>query len=182
MSTYAIGVRNPDGTFSDISSTNPLPISGTTTTTGGATAANQSTELTRLGDVTETSPASDTASSGLNGRLQRIAQNISSLITLITSRIPGPASTGSITPVASSATAVTLKAANTSRKSITIANDSTAILYVLLGTGTVSSTNYSMALAAKSSVASVMTVDNYTGIITGIWASVNGNAMVTELT
>lgn len=35
----------------------------------------------KLGIVTETAPASDTASSGLNGRLQRIAQNISTLIT-----------------------------------------------------------------------------------------------------
>lgn len=36
-----------------------------------------------LGGVTETAPASDTASSGLNGRLQRIAQRITSLIALI---------------------------------------------------------------------------------------------------
>lgn len=41
-----------------------------------STAANQSTLNTRAGDLTETAPASDTASSGLNGRLQRIAQNI----------------------------------------------------------------------------------------------------------
>ena len=34
----------------------------------------------RLGALTETAPASDTASSGLNGRLQRIAQRITSLI------------------------------------------------------------------------------------------------------
>ena len=46
-----------------------------------ATAANQSTSNTRLGDLTETAPATDTASSGLNGRLQRIAQRLSTLIT-----------------------------------------------------------------------------------------------------
>lgn len=58
-------------------------ISGTVSLpTGAATSANQTTELTRLGDVTETAPASDTASSGLNGRLQRIAQRITSLIGL----------------------------------------------------------------------------------------------------
>jgi hypothetical protein len=34
----------------------------------------------KLGSLTETAPASDTASSGLNGRLQRIAQRITSLI------------------------------------------------------------------------------------------------------
>jgi hypothetical protein len=36
----------------------------------------------RLGSLTETAPASDTASSGGNGRLQRIAQRITSLIAL----------------------------------------------------------------------------------------------------
>ena len=35
-----------------------------------------------IGIITETAPAGDTASSGLNGRLQRIAQRISSLIGL----------------------------------------------------------------------------------------------------
>lgn len=36
-----------------------------------------------LGAVTETAPATDTASSGLNGRLQRVAQRLTSLIALI---------------------------------------------------------------------------------------------------
>lgn len=36
----------------------------------------------KLGIVTETAPGTDTASSGLNGRLQRIAQRITSLIAL----------------------------------------------------------------------------------------------------
>ncbi len=36
-----------------------------------------------FGELTETAPASDTASSGLNGRLQRIAQRLSSLIALL---------------------------------------------------------------------------------------------------
>lgn len=36
----------------------------------------------QIGDVAETAPVSDTASSGLNGRLQRIAQRITSMITL----------------------------------------------------------------------------------------------------
>jgi len=57
---------------------------------GDASAANQSTQITaanltntNLGGVTETAPATDTASSGLNGRLQRIAQRITSLIALL---------------------------------------------------------------------------------------------------
>lgn len=63
----------------------PLPSGAATEATlaNVATAANQSTLNTRIGDVTETAPATDTASSGLNGRLQRIAQRLSSLIALI---------------------------------------------------------------------------------------------------
>lgn len=45
-----------------------------------ATEAKQDTQITALGSLTETAPASDIASSGLNGRLQRIAQNITTLI------------------------------------------------------------------------------------------------------
>jgi hypothetical protein len=44
-------------------------------------AVTQSTEdAAQLGSLTETAPASDTASSGLNGRLQRIAQRLTTLI------------------------------------------------------------------------------------------------------
>lgn len=50
---------------------------------GASTSANQASELVLMGAVTETAPASDTASSGLNGRLQRVAQRITSLIALI---------------------------------------------------------------------------------------------------
>jgi len=38
---------------------------------------------TLVGAVTETAPATDTASSGLNGRLQRVAQRLTSLIALL---------------------------------------------------------------------------------------------------
>lgn len=38
---------------------------------------------TKIGSLTEAAPASDTASSGVNGRLQRIAQRITSLIALV---------------------------------------------------------------------------------------------------
>ena len=41
------------------------------------------TDGVTIGAVTETAPATDTASSGLNGRLQRIAQRLTSLIALL---------------------------------------------------------------------------------------------------
>lgn len=54
-----------------------------TKVTGLATAANQTAEAALIGATTETAPVSDTALSGLNGRLQRIAQRLSSLILLL---------------------------------------------------------------------------------------------------
>jgi hypothetical protein len=50
----------------------------------------------RAGDLAETAPASDTASSGLNGRLQRIAQRLTSLIALLPSAIGQSTMSGSL--------------------------------------------------------------------------------------
>lgn len=49
-----------------------------------------------LGAVTETAPATDTASSGLNGRLQRVAQRLTSLIALLPSSIGQKNKAGSL--------------------------------------------------------------------------------------
>jgi hypothetical protein len=51
--------------------------------TGAATSAKQDAEAILVGAVTETAPATDTASSGLNGRLQRVAQRLTSMIALL---------------------------------------------------------------------------------------------------
>lgn len=64
--------------------------------------ASDSPEIALLGGVTETAPASDTASSGANGRLQRIAQRITSLIALFPSSIGQKAKTGSLSVVLAS--------------------------------------------------------------------------------
>lgn len=90
-----------DGTVAVTQSTSPWVVSGTVAATqSGAwsVTANAGTNLntsalalettqtaqnTLIGAVTETAPATDTASSGLNGRLQRIAQRITSLIALL---------------------------------------------------------------------------------------------------
>lgn len=67
----------------------PLPTGAATDTTvaGVTTAVNtlttQSDFDTKAGSLTETAPATDTASSGLNGRLQRVAQRLTSLIGLL---------------------------------------------------------------------------------------------------
>jgi hypothetical protein len=56
---------------------------GTSTGAGRVVTASDSPEIALIGAVTETAPATDTASSGLNGRLQRIAQRLSTLITAV---------------------------------------------------------------------------------------------------
>lgn len=64
----------------------PLPTGASTETTLG-TRLSESDYDTKTGSLTETAPATDTASSGLNGRLQRIAQRITSLIALLPSAL-----------------------------------------------------------------------------------------------
>ena len=87
------------------------------------------------------------------------------------------ASSAALTNVGSSTSSVTLAAANADRNSIVIVNDSTAVLYIKYGsTAAASSYTYKLGAGDTFEMATV-----YTGIITGIWASVNGNARVTEI-
>jgi hypothetical protein len=84
------------------------------------------------------------------------------------------ATTAPTTSVASSTSSVTLLALNTNRKWAAFRNDSTSVAYI-----------------AKSGTASTSSVyrlepqgyqyfDDYTGIVTGIWASVNGFMRIEE--
>ncbi len=63
--------------------TPPAAITGYATETTLAGALTISDFDAKTGALTETAPATDTASSGLNGRLQRIAQRLSSIIALL---------------------------------------------------------------------------------------------------
>lgn len=54
-----------------------------------ATEATLGTTNTSIGATNESAPGSDTATSGLNGRLQRIAQRLTSLIALVPSALTG---------------------------------------------------------------------------------------------
>lgn len=94
------------------------------------------------------------------------------------------AAVGTLSNVAGSASSVTLLAANTARLGFVIVNDSTAILYIKFGT-TASATSFTYELPGNAS--GVYTLEsaarfNYTGVITGIWASATGTARVTEMT
>lgn len=79
----------------------PLPAGAATDATGAA-------GNVLLGPVTETAPTTDTASSGLNGRLQRIAQRLTSIVTLLSgtlavSQTSQPLPTGAASDVTVSA-------------------------------------------------------------------------------
>lgn len=92
----------------------------------------------------------------------------------------GAVSTGTTTSVASQATAITILAANTARYGATVYNDDANALYLLLGTGTVSATVYTVQIPPNGYYEVPF---GFTGILTGLWAADgSGSARVTELT
>lgn len=86
---------------------NALPGLGTAADDASLPVAQSTEGKAQTGSLTETAPATDTASSGLNGRLQRIAQRITSLIALI------PASLGTKSAATSLAVALSTEDAAT---------------------------------------------------------------------
>ena len=93
--------------------------------------------------------------------------------------IQASAATGTKSSVASSGSSVTILAANTARKGAVVYNDSTQILYLDLSGGTASNTAYSVQIPSNGFF-ELPGPTIYNGLITGIWASANGNARVTE--
>jgi len=85
--------------------------------------------------------------------------------------------TQSIVPAVTTSTV--LLAANTVRRGATIFNDSTATLYVNFGATANPTDNYVVPLDSKAYYEVPFA---YTGVISGIWSAVNGNAQIYELT
>lgn len=93
-------------------------------------------------------------------------------------RITGALSSDTHSSVNSSTSSVTLIAANTIRKSLTIFNNSTATLYVCFGT---TATQASAKFPLTAGGFYEMPFNQvYTGVISGIWTSANGNASIYE--
>lgn len=90
----------------------------------------------------------------------------------------GQSTTAAITTVAASATSETILAANANRKGATVYNNSGQKLFL------------SMAASSSATVYTVLLMPNtffelpfnYTGIISGVWSSAQGDALVTEFT
>lgn len=78
--------------------------------------------------------------------------------------------------VSSSASSVTIAAANPSRQGFSVANTSTAILYLSFSTPATTANAFAV-IAANSNYTSPFPVR---GAIYGIWASANGTAQITE--
>lgn len=90
-----------DGVATDVSATNPLPV-----------VMDQSAANALTGAVNETAPGTDTASSGLNGRLQRIAQRLTSLIALFPTSLGAKADSASLAVTQSTQDAARVGATN----------------------------------------------------------------------
>lgn len=89
-----------------------------------------------------------------------------------------PAAKSSVNGAATSTTV--LAAATTRRAGATFFNDSAAILYLDLTGGTATTSSYSVQIPAGGYFE--LPVYEYSGLITGIWASATGAVKVTEFT
>ncbi len=96
-----------------------------------------------------------------------LATDISNSVTLA----PNSASVS----VAASATVVTLAALNANRKTLEITNDGVNVLYIKKG-ASASLTDYTYKLFTNDTGV----IDDYTGVVTGIWDVAVGTAIGTE--
>lgn len=159
LPALATGTNNI-GSITNITGTVSLP-------TGASTSANQTTTNTSLASIDGKLPAS------LGAKSASASLPVA----------PAFAATSTLTNVASSTTSVTLLAANNSRKTVIIVNDSTSDLYIAWSSSAASTGNFSIFLAGKVGNTPAFTSfsgEDYSGQVTGIWASANGNARITE--
>jgi len=138
--------------------------------------------LSSAGTVGSTAPTSANLYGGSDGTNLRAVSvdssgranvNVNGTVTTSDRGTTGEATVTSFT----STTSATLKASNSSRKILTIYNEGAGNLHILYGSGTASTTNYSVKLATGD----YLEVPQYTGQLTAIFASA-GTARVTEIT
>lgn len=146
-----------------------------------------------IGAVNEIAPATDTASSGLNGRLQRIAQRITSLIALVPAALTSSGnfkiavqednttvSSATVGSLASAATSAQLLASTATRKGLIIQNTDANPVYLKYGT-TASATDFTVKILGGDGYWE-MPKPIYTGRIDVIWSADGaGAAQYTEL-
>lgn len=174
----------------------PLPTGAATETTLG-TRLTEADFDTKVGGLTEAAPGSDTASSGLNGRLQRIAQRLTSLIALLPAALVGgrldvnlgaaPAAISTKTALTASAptsgsvgtSSASLVASNANRRGLVLTNRSNN--EVSLGVGATAVAGSGIVLAPGA----VWTMNEYTfttAQINAIASAAASNVGVQEFT
>ena len=209
-SFVGVGALDANGKFSPLqedASQNLLAkiVSGSTTAVTQATAANLNATVVfpSAQSVNATLQAGSANAGGVeifdsggtnklavnsNGSVNTILYNSSAVGIQTTAGgtlLVAPATTATpaaISTPASSASSVTVLAANAARNGYTVCNSSTQILY-LAKAATATTGSYTLALPAAGTVPTCVSEDGltvYRGILTGIWASANGNAVVTE--
>lgn len=94
--------------------------------------------------------------------------------------IPPESTTGTQTSVTAAVTSTSLLASNSNRLGAYFYNDSTAILYLLLSSGTASTSNYTVQIA-PGGFFELPTNPRYTGAIKGIWSAASGSVRITEM-
>lgn len=152
------------------------PVSLTSTTITGTVAVTESgTWVVGSNSATGSAvPANAFMIGGSDGTNLRAAKSL----TDGTLNVVQSATTGTLTQVNSSASSVTVLASNVARKGATFYNNSTQILYLAFGS-TSSTTAFTVPLASGTFFEMP---SGYNGVVSGIWASANGNCIVTEIT
>jgi hypothetical protein len=140
-----------------------------------------------LGAKADTAWDGSTSAPSLVGIFKSIRALLAGTLTIqgIANGVPQPVvtavpTTSAVTNVSSVATATAgnLLAANVNRKRYSLFNDSTAVAYVLEGSGIASATNYSYQIQAGG----YFNTTEWGGAVSAAWASANGAARVTEYT
>lgn len=180
-----ISIRIPGsgGSVAGGTATNPVRTDPTGTTTQPVSAASLPLPT---GAATETTLASRLADATFTARINTLGSKTSANSTPVViasdqaaiATLTPTSATATRSDVASSATSVTVLASNASRKGAIIFNDSTKILYMKFGT-TASATDFTVKMMPGDYYEIPF---GFTGRLDGLWASVNGNARVTELT
>jgi hypothetical protein len=172
-SVDAIVATMPTGALGPVNNTLPktlMAIAGTTAPSSSGVLTNNSSWL---GD---TSRSSAQLSDGMFSWRKATVSAAGALKADVSQSV---SATSTMTSVASSASSVSLLASNLNRKMLTVFNDSTAVLYLAEGS-TASITAYTAQIPAGAFYEAAQPIP--TGAISGIWASANGNARITERT
>ena len=162
-----------DGVFTKVTTSSGLPVAGETGSVLAGVADDAAISGNTLRVGARASNANPTAMSADGDMVSLAADRRGQLFVL-----PGRVATATLANVASSATNVTLQAANTSRMGWILFNDSTAFLYVKYG-ATASATSFTYKIDPGGTLEMAEPV--YTGIIDGIWTAADGSARLTEM-